>query len=66
MACGSWTPQFSRQYAGRKKNIAAAAHVYTIGLLVRSEEGVWDWGLDHFNLAALGICCAGQPVVGIQ
>ena len=41
-------------------------YMYTISLFVGSEEGVGDWGLDDFNLAALCIWCAGQSVVCIQ
>ena len=40
--------------------------MYTIGLLVGPEQGIWDWYFDDLNGAPLGIRGAGQPVVGVQ
>ena len=38
----------------------------TVGFLVCPEQWVWDWNLDDLYGSALGIWCAGQPVVGVQ
>ena len=43
-----------------------STHMDAICFLVGSEEGVGHWHLDDLNGSALGIWCAGQPVVGIQ